>query len=115
MLHLSSTRRYFLFQGHADMRKGFDALAGIVTSQMHRQVLGGDVFVFMNRKRTHIKLLLWEGDGFSIYFKRLEQGTYEMPADPVLTHHQLTFLLHGVMLKSVRLHKRYQHPMKSCG
>jgi len=57
------------------MRKGFDSLCGIVKWQMALNALNGSVFIFLNRRRTHIKLLLWEGDGFSIYYKRLEKGT----------------------------------------
>jgi len=97
------------------MRKGFDSLSGIVTNEMQNNVLGGDVFVFMNRRRNHIKLLLWEGDGFALYHKRLERGTYELPATAVLTSQQLNLLLQGVVLKSVRHRKRYQHTVQISG
>ena len=68
MLHLPSTIRYYLYRSPANMRKGLDSLSGIVTSQMNQQVLDGSIFIFLNRNRTHIKLLLWEGDGFSLYY-----------------------------------------------
>lgn len=97
------------------MRKGFDSLSGIVTNEMQNNVLGGDVFVFMNRRKNHIKLLLWEGDGFALYHKRLERGTYELPATAVLTSQQLNLLLQGVILKSVRHRKRYQHAVQISG
>ena len=80
MLHLSSTCTYYLYAAHTDMRKGFDGLCGIVQSQMSQNALSGSVFIFVNRRRTQLKLLLWEGDGFAIYYKRLEKGTYELPA-----------------------------------
>jgi transposase len=56
------------------MRKSFDALCGLVISVMQRQPTSGEVFVFLNRSRTHIKLLHWEHGGFVLYYKRLEQG-----------------------------------------
>lgn len=60
------------------MRKGFDGLSGLVREG---DPLSGDVFIFFNRRRTQVKLLLWERDGFSIYHKRLERGTYELPVN----------------------------------
>ncbi|MEO5999272.1 MAG: IS66 family insertion sequence element accessory protein TnpB [Chitinophagaceae bacterium] len=99
MLHLSSSVKYYLYQSPADMRKGFNSLSGIVTSQMQHSAISADIFIFLNRNRPHIKLLLWEGDGVSIYYKRLEQGTYELPvcndADTTMpiTSQQLQFIL----------------------
>lgn len=58
------------------MRKGFDSLCGIISSQMQLEIMGGTIFIFFNKKRNQVKLLLWEGDGLSIYYKRLEKGTY---------------------------------------
>src|SRR6187401_3248436 len=104
MLHLSSSIRYFLYRSPADMRKGFDNLSGIVSSQMQCNACSGDIFIFFNRNRTHVKLLLWEQDGFSLYYKRLEQGTYELPVCPnpdktmAITSQQLQFILQGVLL-----------------
>jgi transposase len=97
------------------MRKGFDSLSGIVMQQMQMNALSGDVFIFINKKRNQIKLLLWEHDGFSLYYKRLEQGTYELPAIDKnsnsinLSSQQLQLILQGISLKSVRKRKRYQH------
>jgi len=114
MLHLSPQCRYYLYQGHADMRKGFDSLSGIVSSQMQQDALSGAVFIFLNRRRNQVKLLLWEGDGFSLYHKRLERGTYERPVLTAgatalpLTHHQLQFILQGVSLQQVAFRPRYQ-------
>jgi transposase len=107
MLHLSSSCNYYLYTGHADMRKSFDGLCGIIKSQLLLDALGGSIFIFMNRRRTQVKLLLWEGDGFSIYYKRLEKGTYELPAISSssstlqLDARQLQFILQGVSLKKV--------------
>lgn len=97
------------------MRKGFDSLSGIVIQQMQMSVLCGDIFIFINKKRNHIKLLLWEGDGFALYHKRLEKGTYELPVPDNssrninISSQQLQLILQGISLKSVRRRKRYQH------
>jgi transposase len=107
MLHLSTSCNYYLYSGHADMRKSFDGLCGIIKSQMSLNALNGSVFIFMNRRRTQVKLLLWEGDGFAIYYKRLERGTYELPVisgsstTVVLDAQQLQFILQGVSLKRI--------------
>ncbi len=94
------------------MRKGFDSLSGIVTSQMLLDALSGSVFIFMNKRRSHVKLLLWEGDGFSVYYKRLEKGTYEMPAGNsssstvTIDARELQFILQGVALRKIYLRPR---------
>lgn len=114
MLHLSPSIRYYLYTGHTDMRKGFDSLCGIVSSLMALDALSGAVFVFINKKRNQVKLLLWEGDGLSLYYKRLEKGTYERPANnenitsTALTYQQLQFILQGVALQKIRYRSRYQ-------
>jgi transposase len=121
MLHLSSSCSYYLYRGHTDMRKGFDSLSGIVTSQMNNNVLSGSIFIFINKKHTQVKLLMWEGDGFAVYYKRLEKGTYELPgcdnktASINISNQQLQLILQGISLKSVRRRKRYQHCTKMCG
>ena len=115
MLHLSAACRYYLYTGSTDMRKGFDSLSGIVSSFMKEDPLSGSMFIFLNKKRNQVKLLLWEGDGFGLYHKRLEKGTYELPDCPSedgsvqLTSQQLQLILHGISLRSVRQRKRYQH------
>jgi transposase len=111
MISLSSSIRYFLYRQMTDMRKGFDGLSGIVRNELQKDPLNGDVFIFINRRRNQIKLLLFEGDGFSIYHKRLERGTYEIPDGIgdhiVLRHDQLQFILQGILLSSVRHRKRF--------
>src|SRR5215210_2657214 len=114
MLHLSSAVQYDLYIGIADMRKGFDSLYGIVSSQMKLDALSGSIFIFINRKRNQVKLLLWEGDGLSLYHKRLERGTYELPSQSnesssiILTWQQLQFILQGVALQKIQYRKRYK-------
>lgn len=114
MLHLSASCTYFLYTGYADMRKSFDGLCGIVTSRMALDALSGSVFIFVNRRRTQLKLLCWDGDGFAIYYKRLEKGTFELPAtnsqstSVALQARQLQFILQGVSLQKVVYRPRLQ-------
>ena len=121
MLTLSETIRYYIYLGHTDMRKGFDSLCGIISSQMKENALGGAVFIFFNKKHNQVKLLLWEGDGFAMYYKRLEQGTYEVPSADndnttlSISSQQLQLILQGISLKHVRRRKRYQHMIQSSG
>ena len=120
MLHLSTSCQYYLYTQNTDMRKGFDSLSGLVTMQLQMNALSGAVFIFFNKKRNQVKLLLWEGDGFSMYYKRLEKGTYELPDYSDTKSHvsiisqQLQLVLQGISLKSVRRRKRYQHEAEIC-
>jgi transposase len=61
------------------MRKSFDGLCGLVQNNLHRNPLSGDVFIFLNKLCTHIKLLHWEEGGFVLYYKRLERGRISPP------------------------------------
>ena len=90
------------------MRKSFDGLSGLVRSELGRDPLSGDVFIFLNRRRTHIKLLVWDRSGFVLYYKRLEEGTFELPASEVPSWDQLVMMLEGVSMKKVRYRKRYR-------
>ena len=95
------------------MRKSFDGLSGIVRNELQKDPLRGEVFIFINKRCNQVKLLLWEGDGFSLYYKRLEKGTYELPAwDQHTTcvqlgSDELMLILKGISLKSVRRRKRF--------
>ena len=94
------------------MRKGFDSLSGLVNQHMQLNVLNGGIFIFINKKRNQVKLLLWEGDGLSLYYKRLERGTYECPQTKEgyqLSATQLQLILQGIQLKSIKMKNRYQH------
>ncbi len=113
MIAFGPSQRYYLYREATDMRKSFDGLCGLVRSALARDPLSGEVFVFVNRRRTHIKLLVWDRSGFVLYYKRLEAGTFEIPASPKqgpLRWDQLVLMLEGVSLKSVRYRKRYTHP-----
>ena len=91
------------------MRLGIYALSGLVRNELGQDPLSGDVFVFLGKRGNQIRLLQWDRDGFALYIKRLEQGTFEWPVGNglAITSRQLTLLMEGVMLKTVRLRKRY--------
>jgi transposase len=82
--------------------------------------MSGDVFIFINRPRTHIKLLVWEHDGFTIVYRRLQQGAFEVPAFNLdqdslcITADQLHCVLKGIQLSSVKYRKRYQQHTVHC-
>jgi transposase len=105
--------RYYLWLEAVDMRKSFDGLQGIVTNEMKRRSVSGEVFIFINRSRNQVKLLVWDGSGFVIYYKRLEQGRFELPhveagaRGQVLRWTDLMLILEGVSLGSVRWRKRF--------
>jgi len=115
MFNISKAYRYFMYGRRADMRKGFNGLCGLVRNEFLQNPLSGDVFIFINRPRNRIKLLHWQGDGFAIYYKRLEKGTYEMPeinstsASIELDAQQLLLILEGISLLSVKKRRRYAH------
>ena len=73
---IGSTRQVavFAFGAPVDMRKGFDGLSALVSNELGRDPLSGDVYVFANRTRKRAKALMWDGTGLCIYAKRLERG-----------------------------------------
>jgi transposase len=88
-------------------------MAAIAREQMNAEPLSRDVFIFLNNKCTQVKLLVWQGDGFAIFHKRLEQGTFELPMffhdqkHIVITYSQLVLILQGISLGKVHYRKRY--------
>jgi len=65
MLHISDSPRYLLYSENADMRKSFHGLAALVKYKMQTNVLSGDVFIFISKRRNAIKLIRWDADGFA--------------------------------------------------
>lgn len=111
MILFGPSYRYYFYRTPTDMRKSFDGLSGLVRSGLHRDPLSGDVFVFINGRRNLIKLLVWDDDGFVIYYKRLESGTFETPKGSTPTWLEMAHILAGVSLASVRYRKRVALPV----
>ncbi len=76
MLTISPSTKVFVCSQLIDMRYSFDALSGLVTTHFGMSPLSGHIFVFFSRRQDRMKLLFWEVDGFALYYKRLEHGTY---------------------------------------
>lgn len=76
MLNINPSTKVFICSQVIDMKYSFDALSGLVTSHFGMNPLNGHIFVFLSRKRDRMKLLFWEPDGFALYYKRLERGTF---------------------------------------
>jgi transposase len=117
MLSFSPTVRIWLSAQPADLRKSFDSLAALVKEGLQGDPLSGDIFVFRNKAADRIKLLVWEEDGYAIWYKRLEAGTFRFPksldAQPrvEIRAADLVMLLSGVDLASVKRGKRYHRPV----
>ena len=77
---LTDYHSYYLYNSHTDMRKSIDGLCGIVYNELGKEVNNKDVFIFLNKRGTHIKLLLHEADGFTLLYRRLHKGRFVMPA-----------------------------------
>ena len=86
MFYLDDSMHYYLYPYPADMRKSFYTLSGIVTNSMGRNVQFGDVFIFLNRTLSSIKLLHMECGGLVIYHMKLEEGRFKLPAFNEETH-----------------------------
>lgn len=97
-------KRVYLACGRTDMRKSINGLSAIVEGQFHLDPFDEAVFVFCNRNRDRLKILEWDGDGFWLYFKRLEKGRFRWPdengdATMTLTAEELGILLGGARVE----------------
>jgi transposase len=115
VLSLSELVRIYLCTQPTDMRKGFDSLAAVVQDWLGHDPLSGHLFVFRSRRGDRLKLLWWEKGGWTLYYRRLEQGTFRFPAavDPdarsiEVSAEELSLVLWGIDPASVKRQKRYQ-------
>lgn len=121
MLNVSMLSTIHVYAPPADMRKGVDGLSGIVRGELKAEPTDGSLFVFINRRRDRMKILFFEGDGFWLYYRLLEAGTFEelksvdQSRSVTIDATQLAMLLSGISLKSSeRRRKRYaQHSSKA--
>lgn len=113
-------RRIFLARAVTDMRRSFDTLAGMVSSQLGHDPHSGDAFVFVGRDRTRLKVLLWDGDGFWVCAKRLSRGSFALPSPDAtgaiaVDAAQWALLLAGITVLTQRKSLRYQHVVGTSG
>lgn len=115
MIGMPSHVEVYLCSRPIDMRKSFEGLCAVVEAVFQRNVLDGQLFLFINKRRDRLKALWWDRDGLVIVYKRLEAGAFEMPAATTGAAHvtldatALAMLLGGVPLTTPR-RKRYQRP-----
>jgi transposase len=113
MFTLSSYQKFNLFSQPTDIRKGFNGLSGIVSNILEDNPRSGEVFIFINKTRDKIKLLQWQGGGFVLYYKRLEQGTFELPqydnleGSIMLSYTKMAMMIDGLSIKNIADRKRY--------
>jgi transposase len=114
MLTLPPNVTVLLHREPVDIRRSFDGLVGIVRSVLRADPLTPTFFVFFNRDRNKLKILYWDNDGFAIWYKRLEKGTFCLTL-PVtgessvsLTRAQLAMLLEGIDFHNVKKRKRFK-------
>jgi transposase len=107
--------RVYFATAPASLRKSFEGLSNEVRAVLGRDPLSGHVFVFLNRRRTQVKLLLWTRGGFTIVHKRLERGTFAFPAKVTggatsvqLDVHELGMLLEGIDVAQAHVSRRWE-------
>ena len=115
MFGFSLGSRIYLFSHPTDMRKSFDGLIGIVTNSIHLNPIKDGTFVFVNRRRDLMKILIWDRHGFWLLYKRLEAGRFQLPPVDIdrppeglsVSYEQLLMIIEGIDLSSVKRKKRY--------
>jgi transposase len=116
MFSFSPHTRVYLAKAATDMRKSFRGLLILTEAVLRQDPASGHLFVFLNRRRDLMKILYWENTGYVIWYKRLEQGKFQLPdslataqaAGVELPASQLSLILQGIDLRSVRQRLRYQ-------
>jgi transposase len=111
-----SELRVFLCMTPTSMNFSFDRLMGLAERVFNQDPLSGHLFLFLNRGRNLVKILYWDRDGFCIWYKRLEEGVFELPKSNQegveLDYQQLSRLLGGLDLRSGRRRqRRYRRPV----
>ena len=109
----SRTLPIWLYRQPTDLRKSFDGLSALAKQAMSEDPLSGAVFVFVNRRRTQMRCLYFDGDGYCLWSKRLERGRFQIRFSSVdkvsVDMGTLRLLIDGIELESVRRLKRYRH------
>lgn len=104
----------FLVAGATDLRKSFNGLPAIVKTVVKKDPLGGQVFLFCNRRRNRLKALFFDRDGYWILAKRLERGTFAWPdtreTSIELSPEEFALLIGGIDLAETRRRPRYRRP-----
>ncbi|MDD9150191.1 IS66 family insertion sequence element accessory protein TnpB [Sporolactobacillus sp. CQH2019] len=111
MIRESAIENVYLAKGNTDLRKSIDGLSILVQESFHLDPFSPCLFVFCNRKRDKLKILHWEYNGFWLYYKRLEKGTFQWPKahndapSLKISRRQLNWLLDGLSLEQREAHR----------
>ena len=115
MLMLPASVRIFVAAEAVDLRRGHDGLAAATRSLIHENPLSGHVFVFLNRRRNRVKLLVWDRTGYLLLYKRLERGTFHLLREPAVGQRhvemdagELGLLLEGLDLRGAKRRERWR-------
>jgi len=114
MLGFNGQQDFYIYKEPTDMRKGYNGLSGIVRNELGEDPTSGSVYVFFNKTRKLVKMLVWDRDGYVIYGKRLERGTFEQLTKITkgkkqgIAYHHLVMLLSGISLLGIRHRPRYK-------
>lgn len=114
MIHLPASVRVYVCLTPCDMRRSFDGLQALVRDHLDLDPFAGHLYLFASRRRDRLKILYWDRDGFAVWSKRLEEGTYAIPfAEPhtrriEMTPEELGALLSGIDLSTATRRKRYR-------
>jgi transposase len=111
--------RIYVAVAPANLRKSFEGLSNEVRGVLAADPLSGHVFIFLNRRRTQVKLLVWTRGGFTIVHKRLERGRFSFPAElspeassVEIDTHELAMLLEGLVVSRQRSAVRWNPPVR---
>jgi transposase len=114
MIHLPASVRVYLCLTSCDMRRSFDGLHALVRDHLQLDAFAGHLYLFANKRRDRLKILYWDRDGFAIWAKRLEEGSFAIPSGEPgapgfeISIEELGALLSGIDLRSAMRRKRYQ-------
>ena len=120
MLNIPRSTKIFLCSQPIDMRKSFDAISGIIQSHFGQNPLNGHLFVFLSKRRDRMKVLFWDVDGFVLYYKRLESGTFACLDDlqagncNEILSSDFALMLSGINPLTGKQKKRLQRPSEAC-
>jgi len=114
MFTLSESHKYYYYNGITDMRKSFNGLSGMVQAHAEENKSEEVVYVFVNRRRDKIKILQWHPNGYILYYKRLEEGTFKFPKYEIedtslilLSYTEMVMLVDGISIINLHKHKRF--------
>ena len=119
MLTFPSGVRLYLATQPTDLRKSFDGLSSLVQGAFELSPTSGDLFIFLNRRGTQVRILFWDRDGYCVLAKRLEAGTFRRVKDGQgvaqveIDAGELAMLLEGIDAPQIRRRKRYRFPQEA--